>query len=310
MLFKQIQLFQLTNRMPSSANVLAERLHPLAFRPCLPSMPSSMGWVSPIDEDDMPLVRGMNGCFMICLQIEEKMLPASVIAQTLKEKIKKIELSEARKVHQKEKLSFKDEVTHTLLPRAFSKFSRIQAYIDTRHQWLVLNTTSPTKTELFISMFKKSLGDGIHSFDVVKPSSIITHWLQNQDYPSSFSIEKFCVLQDPNQQNRMIRCQQQDLFVSSIQSFIKDGFETIQTALCWQDRINFIIADDFALRSIGLADEDMIDIKDDLETKQQKFDADFLMMTESLAGLLNDLLTLFHKNNHLEIEKKNSSIII
>ena len=304
MLFKQVQLFQLTHRIQSSANALAERLESLAFQPCLPSMPSSAGWVSPIDEDDMPLVRGINGCLMLCLQIEEKILPGSVITQVLKDKIKQIELTEARTVRQKEKLSFKDEVTHTLLPRAFSKFSRIQAYIDTRQQWLVLNTTSPAKTELFISMFKKSLGEGIDSFEVVKPSSIITHWLQNQNYPTAFSIEKSCVFRDPDQQNRMIRCQQQDLFVSSIQSLIKDGFEAVQTALCWQDRINFILADDFTLRSIGLADDDMIDVKDDLETKQQKFDADFLMMTETFAGLLNDLLTVFLKQNNPETVKK------
>jgi len=304
MWFKQIQLFQLTDPIQFSAPVLAKKLEALAFHPCTPSMPSSMGWITPVDVDEAPLTRGVNGCIMICLQIEEKILPASVVTQVLKEKIQQIELTEARKVKQKEKLSFKDEVIDTLLPRAFSKFMRIYAYIDTRNNWLVLNLTSPAKTESFLSMLKKSLGDGIRSFEIVKPSSISTQWLKSKDYPQAFSIEKSCVLQDPDQQNRVIRCQQQDLFASSIQSLVKDGCEAIQIALCWHDKINFVMADDFSLRSIRLADDDIVEIQDEMETKQQKFDADFILMAETFAGLINDLLSVFAKDKKTESVKK------
>lgn len=304
MWFRQIQLFQLTSPIQSSPNALAKRLEPLLFKPCLPSMPSSVGWISPVDEEEGALARGVNGCIMVCLQIEEKILPASVITQTLKEKIKEIELAEARKVRQKEKLSHKDEIIITLLPRAFSKFTRMYAYIDTRNGWLILNSISPAKTELFISLFKKSLGDIVEPIEVIKPSSIITQWLKSHQYPAAFSIEKACVLQDPNQQNRIIRCQQQDLFVESIQSLVKEGCEAIQIALCWYDKLNFVMADNFTLRSIHLAEEDIIEITDDIETKQQKFDSDLVMMSELLAGLIKDLLAVFQKTQATTSETK------
>lgn len=297
MWFKQVQLFHLTTPINSSASALAQRLEALAFKPCLPTMPTSTGWVSPIEEDNAPLTRGINGCIMICLQIEEKILPASVITHTLKDKIKQIELNEARKVRQKEKLSFKDDVVHTLLPRAFSKYTRIYAYVDTRNNWLILNSTSPSKTELFISTFKKSLGDGINGFDVVKPGSIFTQWLKTQNYPQAFSIEKACVLQDPNDQLRMIRCQQQDLFAPSIQTLVKEGCEAIQMALCWQDRLTFVLADDFSIRSIKRAEDDLAEIQEEIESKLQKFDADLIMMTEMYTGLFSDLLEVFVKRN-------------
>ncbi len=300
MWFKQIQLFPLTEMVTIAPNKLAERLEPLAFRPCLPSMPSSMGWVAPVDGEEAPLARGINGCIMICLQLEEKILPASVINDSLKEKVKQIELNEARRVRAKEKLMYKDEVVHTLLPRAFSKFSQIYAYIDTRNGWLILNNTSPAKTELFLSMFKKSLGEILGSFDIVKPSAIVTHWLKTQDFPAIFSIEKSCVLQDPNEQHRMIRCQQQDLFAPSIQSLVKDGCEAIQIALRWHDRLDFVLADDFTLRGIKLAEDDLAEINDGIETKQQKFDADLVMMSEMFAGLFADLLPIFQKKTSQE----------
>ena len=304
MWFKQVQLFHLTTPIKFSVNAIIEKLDAFAFKPCLPSMPSSTGWVSPLDEDEAPLTRGINGCVMICLQIEEKILPASVIGYTLKEKLKQIELNEARKVGKKEKLSLKDEVTFTLLPRAFSKISQIKAYIDTRNNWLVLNSISPKKTELFISMFKKTFGDGICSLDIIKPSSIVTTWLKSQDYPTEFSIEKSCVLQDPNQQNRVIRCQQQDLFAASIQSLVKDGCDVIQLGLCWHDRINFVLADDLSVRSVRLAEEDLAEIKEIAENKQQRFDADLIMMSEMLTGLFNDLLKVFQKRQESEQSKK------
>lgn len=304
MWFKQVQLFQLTHPIQFSPTTIAEKLEPLAFSPCLPSMPSSMGWVPPMEEEGAPLARGINGCVMICLQIEEKILPASVINQALKDKIKQIELNEARRVRAKEKLTFKDEVVITLLPRAFTKLTRFYAYIDTRHQWLVLNTTSPAKSELFLSMFKKTFGDGITTHELIKPSLLMTSWLKNKDYPTAFSIEKSCVLQDPDQQNRVIRCQQQDLFDESIQSLVKNGCAVIQMGLCWHDKLTFVMAEDFSLRSIRLAEDDIAEIQDEMETKQQKFDADLIMMTESYAGLINELLPLFTKRKEAETAPK------
>lgn len=297
MWFKQFQMFQLTAPINSSASVLHEKLQPFRFSECLPSMPASMGWVSPIDEDDefAPLTRGLNGCIMICLQTEEKILPGSVVTKALKDKVKAIELAEGRKVRQKEKLSFKDELVHTLLMQAFTRFNRLYGYIDTRHNRLIINSTSPKKIESFLMMLKKAVGDQIATFDVVKPSAVMTQWLKTQDYPTNFSIERNCILQDPNEQHRIIRCQQQDLLADSIQTLVKDGCEVVQMGMCWQDRINFVLSQDFSLKSVGYTEDDIAEIKDELETKQEKFDADFIMMIESLSELLNELLSIFVK---------------
>ncbi len=293
MWFKQLQVYQLTDGLNIPLPTLLEKLEPLAFKPCFPSMPVSIGWVAPIDEIDSPLARSLNGCIMLCLQIEEKILPASVIRYELHEKIKAIELMEARKVYHKEKLSLKDEITLTLLPRAFSKYTKLYGYIDTRNQWLVLDTNNEKKAEQFISLFKKSVTDKVHPFDLKKLAPIITQWLRDQNYSTDFSIEKSCVLQDPNQQSRIIRCQHQDLFASSIQTLIKEGCEAKKLALSWQDRVNFVLTDAFSISNIKYQDEITSQAGDmEAETKQQQFDVDFLIMMETLALLLKDLFTL------------------
>ena len=296
MWFKQIQLYKLPKINLSLEDITA-KLEQLAFTPCPPSFPYSTGWVSPVDEDDAPIIRSINGCMMVCIQVEEKILPNVVITQELKDKIKQIESGQDRKVRQKEKLSLKDEITFTLLPRAFSRLTRIYAYIDTKNNWLVIGSTNASKNEQFLTMFKRSICEDIQNLEVIKPTAIFTHWLKTQDYPSTFSIENAGVLQDPNQQKRVIRCQHQDLFAQSVQSFIKEGCEVKQLALCWQDRVKFVLAEDFTLRSIQYGEDILTQSKDVGETKQQHFDADFIIMTETITSLLRDLLPLFSKEN-------------
>lgn len=307
MWFKQAQIFQLPDSLNYSLDDFLNKLLQITFKPCLPSMPLSMGWISPLDEDEAPLARSINGYIMICLQIEEKILPAAVVRQELNDKVKTIEAAEKRKVRQKEKYSLKDEIILTLLPRAFSKLTQLYAYLDSKTHCLVLGTTNAKKTEQFLSIFKKSVSEKIKAFEFKKLSSTMTYWVKTQNYPSSFSIEKACLLQDPNQQNRIIRCQQQDLFASSIQSLIKDGCEVKQLALSWNDHVNFVLLDDFSLQSIRFQDDVTSQAEDlEAESKQQQFDASFLIMTATLAGLLKDLLSLFIESSKAEVMKVTS----
>ncbi len=291
MWFKQVQLFELTKALAYSPDKLAEQLESMAFTSCLPSLPSAHGWVSPLDIEGAPLVQAMNGYMMICLQIEEKILPATVIRQELTEKIKLIEMRDDRRVSQKEKLSLKDEVMMTLLPRAFSKFTRLYAYIDTKNNWLIISTTNTNKIEQFINLFKRCVTENIRPKELKKLSPFMTQWLKNQNYPKEFSIEKSCLLQDPQQQKRVIRCQQQNLFAGSIQELIKDGCEVKQLAICWHDRINFVLADDFSIRSIQYQDDVLSESTNiETETREQQFDADFFIMSATLSTLLLDLI--------------------
>lgn len=293
MWFKQLQIFQLTDSFKQPLDSILKVLQPFAFTPCLPSMPQSFGWVSPVDEDIAPIAQILNGNVMLCMQVEERILPSIVITQELNKKIKKIQGDEDRKVRSKEKLSLKDELIITLLPRAFTKLTRIYGYIDTKNNWLVLGTTNEKKAEQFLSLFKKSISDNVNSFQVKKLTSTFTHWLKHQDYPTEFAIEKACVLQDPQQKNRVIRCQQQNLFAESIQTIIKEGCEVKQLALSWQDRIQFVLNDQFVLSGIKYQDEIISQASElEAETAQQQFNADFFIMATSLTGLLQDLLNL------------------
>lgn len=293
MWFKQAQIYSLGSGIPSDPTKLADQLAPWIFTSCLPSFPSSQGWVSPLEEEDAPLVHAMNGRLMVCLQFEEKLLPAVVINQTLKQQVQALESQRGRKLPQKDRLNLKDEIIHTLLPRAFSKLSRVYAYFDTKHHQLILDTSSVPKTEKFFDWLKKSFSSLNAQPVITKFSSELTRWLSHQDYPREFSIEKACVLSDPREQQRVIRCQQQDLSAQPIQLILKDGCQVNQLALTWNDQVKFTLTDEGMLRSIKYPDEIVAQAKEmEPETKRQQFEADFLIMGETLSGLVSALLEL------------------
>lgn len=296
MWFKQIQLFQLTDAIAYNPEKIAENMQAMAFTPCLASFPVSVGWVSPFDDENAPLVHPGNGNIMLCMQVEEKILPASVIRQALTDKIKKIEKLEDKKVKQKEKMSLKDEVIMDLLPRAFTKLTRVYAYIDTKNSRLVLATLNQAKTDQFITLFKRSFSEGFRAFEMKKLSYLMTTWLKSKKSPGVFTIEESCLMQDPSLTKRTIRCQNLDLFNQGIQTFLKEGCEVKQMEFSWHNRLSFIMADDFTLRSIRFEDDVITAAKEiETESKQQQFDADFFIMTQTLLGLFDDLLALLSK---------------
>ena len=297
MWFKQASIFQFTRALKMDQAALCEALAPLSFSPCLPSLPSSMGWVPPIDQVDGPLVYGSKRYWMICLQFEEKLLPASVIKQAMEEKIFDIEQKEARVVRGKEKQSLKDEITQTLLPKAFTKKSRIHGFIDLKHQWLILNSNTPAKVERFMAFLKRAITTvDFKSPDIKKPTAVMTNWIKER-LPDEFGIGQSGVLQDPQQQRRVIRCQHQDLLANAIQSLLKDGCEIAQLGLTWKEQLQFVLTSDFSLKSIQFQEAVIALSKSDYtETPQQRFDADFVIMTEVLTQLIDELYAAFSKN--------------
>lgn len=196
-----------------------------------------------------------------------------------------------------EKMSLKDEITMTLLPRAFSKHSKIYGYIDVKHNWLIIGTSNTKKCEQFISLFKKSITEEIKELEVKNISYTLTQWVKNPNFSTRFAIEKACLLQDPEQQLRTIRCRHQDLLSPSIQGLLKDGCEIKQVALSWQDRTEFVLHEDLSLQGIKFQDEIKQQAADmDAESEQQQFDVDFLIMGDTLSALMTDLLSLFKPN--------------
>lgn len=292
MWFKTITLFKLQQPITYDADTLGQSLANFKFSPCPASFSYSHGFISPVtQEDESPLVHAANGYMMLCLQSEEKILPGSVVRDALNEKIAEIEKEEHRRVSRKEKQDLKEELTLTLLPKAFSRKNKIYAYVDTHRQWLVLNTTSKRKIEKFLTLFHKACpGYPLTSPYKESISKELTQYLEHQP-PEKFYIEQKCTFKDPDQSTRSIRLQAQDLSSSFVKEILSDQYQAFELRLNWQGRISFTLKDDFSINQIKYDTALIADAKSQYtETAAERFDADFFIMTENLSQFFQDLL--------------------
>ncbi|EDV4899512.1 recombination-associated protein RdgC, partial [Salmonella enterica subsp. enterica] len=105
---------------------LEDKSKQILFTPCGSQDMAKFGFVSPFGEhSDVAAMHG-NGFILVEAKRETKILPAPVIQRELARKVKKLE----HKLKKTEKDALKDEVLHSLLPRAFSKFTTTQAIYD------------------------------------------------------------------------------------------------------------------------------------------------------------------------------------
>jgi len=298
MWFNRIQVCQFKTKPEYQPEQLEQEMLHHAFKPCSALVPTSYGFVSPIDNDpESPLVYAHNGYIIFCMKIQEKLLPATVLREQLQEKIFNLEKKLGKRISRDEKQQMKDELQHTLLGQAFSKSSKVYAYIDTRNGRLVINTTTTKKLELFFKLTNQVLSQyNVHPYTLKSPTSILTSWLRDQDYPNCFTILDKCSLEQ-NKEKSKINFSHNDLFCDGIKSLLEDGHLVTKLRLNWCGKINFTVQKDLSITNIRFLDEVKDLAKDGLqETAADRFAADFFIMTETLDKFLEDILIEFVDN--------------
>ena len=80
MWFKNLCLYRFNQPFDLALEDLEERLASRAFRPVGRLEAASTGWSEPLGRDAEQLVHVANGCYMICLRREEKILSGFLLA--------------------------------------------------------------------------------------------------------------------------------------------------------------------------------------------------------------------------------------
>ncbi len=295
MWFKNLQIYQFTDKVSYEAEKLEKSLSSAGFMPCEGPVLMTMGWVAPMTKREGPLVYAANGFLLMCLKVEEKVIPPAVVKEHVDEKVALIEEKEHRKVSKKEKQSLKDEIHFTLMSRAFTKATYIYAYIDCVDGYLAVDAVSMKQAEMFTSFLRKTLGSlKIVLPETQNPSTIMTQWLRDKKTLQDFVIEDACVLQDPAEEGGNVRSSKQDLFSKNIQSFIDVGYFVSQMKFSWCEQLSFVLNNEFSIKQLRFLDAVKDQAKDSFtETEEERFDADFTVMSMTLRLFMQSLMHVF-----------------
>ncbi|CFQ39940.1 DNA recombination-dependent growth factor C [Yersinia frederiksenii] len=291
--FKNLMVYRLSREVSLSADEMEKQLSALSFTPCGSQDMAKTGWVSPMGSHSDALTHTVNGQIVICARKEEKILPSPVIKQELQAKIERLEGEQHRKLKKTEKDSLKDEVLHSLLPRAFSRFNQTFLWIDTVNDLIMVDAASAKRAEDTLALLRKSLGSlPVVPLTLENPIELtLTEWVRSKELPAGFTLMDEAELKAILEEGGVIRCKKQDLFSDEIAVHIEAGKLVTKLALDWQERIQLVLSDDGSLKRLKFSDtlrEQNEDI--DREDFAQRFDADFILMTSELAALIKNLI--------------------
>ena len=292
--FKNLTVFRFTEPCTLDPDTLAEALARAAFRPCGSQDLVTRGWVPPLGGEDGALVHAAGGFWLVCLQTEEKVLPAEVIGDALEARVREIEDREARKVRRKEKETLRDEVLLDLLPRAFTRRKRLYAYLDPRGGWLAVNGTPGSAVDEFTSLLRKAAGSlPIAPLRTVQhPDVTLTAWLAGAP-PDGWMIGDSATLREDDRGAKWT-ASAADLCSDDTRAHLAAGQQVTRLAVEWQERLSCVLGDDHAVRRLRFLDvvqESLADTK--AETVAEEIDARFALMTLELAAFLPALVEAF-----------------
>ncbi len=296
MWFKNIRAYRLSTPLDLSPEQLGEKLASRSFQPCAKSQALSLGWVAPLGDESEALVHAANGRYLVCLRREEKLLPSTVVREQLDEKVSVIEAEQGRKVYRKERLTLKDEIIQDCLPRAFSRSSRVYAYLDTRANWFFVDAASGARSEELLNLLRDCIG----SFPVLlpqvnnAPAATMTSWLAHQNLPDDFALGEECELREPGEEGGVVRCKGVDLLSEEVETHLNAGKQVARLALSWDERVSLVIAEDLCLRRLKFSEELMKENDEIPEADNAaRLDADFALMSEAVTTLQERVIAIF-----------------
>ena len=296
MWFKNLFLYQFEKEFDQDADALHEALSKKPFVDCSATQRESMGWVPPLGKNSEAYSHAVNNFILVTMARQERLLPAAVVREELQERITEIQERESRKVGSKEKKELTERIEDELLPRAFTRTQKLDAWIDAKGGWLVINTPSATKAENFATLLRKTIG----SLPAVPPkteavSPVLTQWLSDYKTPEPFEIGDECEMKSLGDDAGIVAFRKHELGTDEVKSNIETGKVVSKLALVWDSKISFVVSEDLIVKKLKFLDvlEEKMN-EEDPQSHEERIDIEFTLMTGELSKLIPDLNKQFN----------------
>lgn len=281
--FKNVMIYRLTSPLAFDSTTLEAQLQQTKFSPCQQGDMSKFGWSNPLATSEL-LHFSQGKQYLLLSHKEEKLLPAQVVKKETENRIAALEQKEQRALKKTEKQGIKDDVIATLLPRAFSKHQFTPIWLDLDSQLVYVDAGSAKRAEDTLALLRKTLG----SLPVVPlsfnraPREVMTEWVANGHTPNWLTLLEEAELKAFDTDS-VIRCKRQDLESEEITQHLQAGKSITKLAIDWEAHFSCVLNEEATLSRVKFADE-VREKNDDIlkEDIAQRFDADFLLMTEEL----------------------------
>ncbi len=288
-MFKNALVYRIVQWDQPELSVLQDKLASLRFTECGATQPESAGFVEPRGEKHAPMVEIVGGQLMMRLVVETKAVPSSAIKTRLEAELDKIEADTGRRPKGKRAKEMKEQIVHELLPRAFSKRSSTNIWIDAKAQLLIIDAASSKKADRIVTLLVDVLGGGI-VFKLLQtesaPSTAMSQWLKTKQAPAGFSVDRECELKQPDSEKALVKYARHSLDIDEVGQHIEQGKIPTQLAMTWDNRVSFVLTEALTLKKIKLLDV----VLEGPASQDAGFDTDVAIATGELRQLIPDLI--------------------
>lgn len=284
--FSQLSLFHIDPSLVPGINIWETSLQKHAIPLLLDLSIAEQGFAPPYEFSDQMVITAQNS-WKIQLRKEKKLLPASVLRQESKRRIKEIEEKEYRQLSAKDKKALKQRVLDELLPRAFSQISTIEGIYIRDKGFLLVNQAQGNKREELLSHLRQALGSFEAALILCKKTAtdLMSQWLlDNNSLPNDLAIGNYCELKNIANIKSVSRFVNQDIQSKEVIGILEKDHFVSQLALIWQDKLRFILCEDFSLKNVQyLEKQQLMEIEpNDILTLQWLFSQDLTLLYEVL----------------------------
>ena len=291
-MFKNALVYRIDQWAPPGLPEIENRLQGARFVECGASQPESVGWIEPRGEKHGALVESVGGQLILKLCTETKAVPGSVVKTQVAEKLDAIEKETGRRPKGKIVKELKEEVIHTLLPRAFPKRADTMVWVDVKAQRLLIGAASVKKADSVATRLLELLGGGLKLSLLqtqLSPATAMSMWLAEKEAPAGFMIDRECELKQPDSEKASVRYARHTLDIDEVGEHIKQGKLPTQLALTWAGRVSFVLTEALTLKKIKLLDVVLEGVSSSSKD-EGGFDADVAIMTGELQQLIPGLV--------------------
>ena len=290
MWFRNLQLYRLPTPWAIDLASLEEQVARGPFVKCPSNQPLSRGWVSP--RRDGALVFALDRQWLLALAVEQRLLPASVVIEEVKERAEAIEAQQGYAPGRKQLKELRERVTEELMPRAFTRRRSTFVWIGPQNGWLCVDASSPARAEEVIEHLRHCLDEFplalLHT--QVSPASAMADWLAGGDAPAGFTIDRDCELKASGDEKSAVRYVRHPLEGDEIKTHLASGKVPTRLALTWDDRISFVLTEKLEIKRLAFLDLLKEQAEKSAEHADEQFDADFALMTGELSRFLPQLV--------------------